>query len=359
MNETGIRVARDADLQALVAALGQEAFFADRLERQRREQGELFIAWRDGVPVGDVYLWRAQPYEELVRQHLGWTPTITHLEVDPAWQNRGIGTALVRAAEAFATRLGYWRMCLGVDVGNPDARRLYERLGYTQWQHGPVDVHWEEDGVEQAMTCHWMVRSLPGEAPGPDDWKSWDPTEAAAVLRDSTVDWYVAGGWAIDLHLGYQSRHHEDLEVAIVRADLPRWREHLSDFELYHVGAGRVRRLRPGDEPDPAGHQIWVCDPGERQWRMDTFLEERPSDEWACHWLPRIRVPIDEAIAHTADGLAYLRPEYTLLGKAKHTRPKDLDDLERALPTMDSRARERLRGGLREADPDHPWLRYL
>ena len=89
---------------------------------------------------------------------------------------------------------------------------------------------------------------------------------------------------------------------------------------------------------------------------MDTFLEERTPDEWACHWLPGIRVPIDEAIAHTADGLAYLRPEYTLLGKAKHRRPKDEQDLDRVLPTLDSQGRERLRSGLREADPDHPWL---
>jgi GNAT superfamily N-acetyltransferase len=356
VNGTGIRVARDGDLKALVSALGQQRFFADRLERQRRGQGELFIAWQDGVPVGDVYLWRAQPYEYLVRQYLGWTPTITHLEVAPARQNQGIGTALLRAAEAYATDLGYWRVCLGVDIGNPDARRLYERLGYAEWEYGLVEVSWEEDGVDHSMTCHWLVRALPGEAPGPDDWKSWDPYEAAALLSGSTVDWYVAGGWALDLHLGRQTREHEDLEVAIIRSDFQRWRDYLAEFDLYDVGTGRVRRLAAGDEPDRAGHQVWVCDPELRHWRMDTFLEERTADEWACHWLPGVRTPIDDALARTADGIAYLRPEYVLLGKAKHQRPKDVGDLERVLPTMDDQARERLRAGLRVADPEHRWL---
>jgi GNAT superfamily N-acetyltransferase len=359
MNEAGIRIARDGDLEALVSALGQRRFFVDRLERQRRGHGELFVAWQDGVPIGDVYLWRAQPYEYLVRQYLGWTPTITHLEVQPECQNRGIGTELVRAAERQATALGYWRVCLGVDVRNPDARRLYERLGYEEWEYGLVEVSWDDEGVDHRMTCHWLVRAMPGEAPGPDDWKSWDPAEAAAVLSDSTVDWYIAGGWAIDLHLGRQTRHHEDLEVAIVRSDFPRWQAYLSDFELYDVGAGRVRLLRRGDEPDRTGHQVWVCDPGLRHWRMDTFLEERTADEWASHWLPNIRVPIGEAVAHTPDGLAYLRPEYTLLGKAKHLRIKDELDLDLVLPTLSDQARDRLRAGLIEADPDHPWLPRL
>ena len=45
-------------------------------------------------------------------------------------QGRGIGTALVHAAEALAAERGYGAVELGVEDSNPGARRLYERLGY-------------------------------------------------------------------------------------------------------------------------------------------------------------------------------------------------------------------------------------
>jgi len=50
--------------------------------------------------------------------------------VAPELRGRGIGTALVRAAEAFASENGFTAAELGVEDTNPAARRLYERLGY-------------------------------------------------------------------------------------------------------------------------------------------------------------------------------------------------------------------------------------
>jgi ribosomal protein S18 acetylase RimI-like enzyme len=124
VSELVVRLAVQADLPVLIATLGQETFFRDRLARQTRRVGELFVAWDGSTPVGDVYLWREQADEAPVREHLGWTPTINHLEVMPASQNRGVGTALVRAVERHAMELGYEQICLGVGVDNPAARRL-------------------------------------------------------------------------------------------------------------------------------------------------------------------------------------------------------------------------------------------
>ena len=356
---TQIRIAEPGDLPALVAAFRQEHYFTERLDRQGEGRGELFVAWDGPTPVGNGYLWRDQPYEPEVRQHLGWTPTLTHLEVAPAYQNRGIGTALIDAIERHAAGLGYFQLGLGVGVDNPDARRLYERLGYGEWEHGLVQVEWDEPGPDgvmrhESLTCHWLVRGLEGEAPGLEDWDAWRPEQAAAVLADSTVDWYVAAGWAIDLHLGRPTRPHEDLEVAIARADFPVWRRELEPYRLYDAGRGRVQKLLPGDEPDPEHHQVWLCE-GDR-WRMDTFLEERPDGDWVCHWLPGVRAPLAQAVTRSPAGIAYLRPEYVLLGKAKHRRPKDEADRALVLPTLDDAARARFIDGLLQADPDHPWL---
>ena len=72
----------------------------------------------------------------------GWF--LNNIEIAPEWQNRGIGTALVRdllaraQAEGCPTHLG----CLKV---NP-ARRLYERLGFE---------------VVGETATHYLMRALP------------------------------------------------------------------------------------------------------------------------------------------------------------------------------------------------------
>ena len=368
-----VRIARDTDLPTIAAAFGDEWFFRDRLVRQQLGHGELFVAWRHDAPVGNVYLWRERPFEAPVRARLGWTPTINHLEVLPAWRDRGIGTVLVRAAEEHASGLGYWRLGLGVGVDNVAAQRLYERLGYADWGHGLVEAVWQEpdpDGGfhEVSLSCFWLVRQLTLDAPSVEAWAAWSPDEAYRRLRSSTVDWYVAGGWALDLWLGHQSRDHEDLEVAIDRTHFPSWRAHLAEHPLYDVGSGRLRRLGANEAPDPTNHQVWLRDLSEPVWRLDTFLEDRPDGRWACHWLPSVRHPMSLAVMRTRSGIPYLRPELVLLGKAKHCRPKDEADLRATLPTLDDEAVARLRAGLVDApapagsgtlDDPHPWLALL
>jgi hypothetical protein len=92
----------------------------------------------DGGPVGDGFLARTAAEEPELRRHLLGVPRLDHLEVlKPLWR-RGIGTALIRAAEDTARRLGHERLALAVGIDNPGAQRLYERLGYVDWDHGTI-----------------------------------------------------------------------------------------------------------------------------------------------------------------------------------------------------------------------------
>lgn len=52
------------------------------------------------------------------------------LSVTEADRNRGVGTALIREAEAYGRKLGIPRIVFHVEKSNADAFRLYERLGY-------------------------------------------------------------------------------------------------------------------------------------------------------------------------------------------------------------------------------------
>ncbi len=50
--------------------------------------------------------------------------------VRPQFRNRGVGTMLMRFIERDLARRGFSTVTLNVAKENPDARRLYERLGY-------------------------------------------------------------------------------------------------------------------------------------------------------------------------------------------------------------------------------------
>ena len=153
------------DLDALVAAMGQRHYFTDHLTRQHDGRGVLLVAWLDGRPVGDGFLsWEPGDHPE-IRRHLPGVPELSHLEVvGPLW-GQGIGTALIRTAEATARQSGHDRLILSVGVDNPNARRLYEQLGYVDWDHGTILGTWverDDDGppVTMSETCHVLVKRL-------------------------------------------------------------------------------------------------------------------------------------------------------------------------------------------------------
>jgi hypothetical protein len=195
------------------------------------------------------------------------------------------------------------------------------------------------------------------EPPDVDAWQAWHPTEVAAILSGTDVPWAVAGGWAIDLHLGRQTRDHGDIEVAIPNGLFHRFRRELTAFDLYEAFEGGVRRLGPDESP--RDHQVWALDPLVRKWRMDTFLEPGDAQTWVSHRDERLRLPLAEVVRRTRDGIPFLAPATVLLAKAKHARPKDEDDFSLALPTLPDEERRWLYDGIALAHPGHPWLTRL
>jgi GNAT superfamily N-acetyltransferase len=160
-----IRSASDAELATLVAVLGERRWFADRLARQERGGGVVLVAWLEGRPVGEVFLECEPATEPEVRRHLPGVPRLDHLEVAGPFWGRGIGTALILAAEDSARQLGHERIALGVGLDNLKARRLYERLGYVDWGQGTVVGTWVEhldDGSPVILSeiCDMLVKRL-------------------------------------------------------------------------------------------------------------------------------------------------------------------------------------------------------
>lgn len=89
------------------------------LERKLAVDDLLFVALQDEQVVGTTMA----GYDG----HRGWLYSVA---VHPAWQQHGIGAALVRHAETALGALGCLKINLQITAGNDAVAGFYERLGY-------------------------------------------------------------------------------------------------------------------------------------------------------------------------------------------------------------------------------------
>ena len=189
-------------------------------------------------------------------------------------------------------------------------------------------------------------------------WDPWRPEDIARRLSGVTVPWYVAGGWALDLLRGEQTREHGDLEIAVPAPDFGVVREALAGYHFEVVGSGRAWPL---DTPAfDVMHQTWVSEPGTGVYRLDIFREPQRDGAWVCSRHDTIRLPYEQIIRRTRDGIPYLVPQIALLFKAKHSaEPKNQRDFAETQPLLDDAAAGWLRQALARVHPGHAWISAL
>lgn len=188
-------------------------------------------------------------------------------------------------------------------------------------------------------------------------WQPWRPAEVARRLAGVTAPWYVAGGWALDLNRGEQSREHGDIEIGVPAGAFGQIRGALAGLDIEVIGAG----LRwPIDSPAFTQlHQTWVSDPATGSYVLDVFREPHDGDIWICRRDDTIRWPFRQIICQSQGGIPYLAPQFVLLFKAKHGQPKDEADFAGTLPLLAPQARDWLRRALRRIHPGHAWIGML
>jgi hypothetical protein len=190
-------------------------------------------------------------------------------------------------------------------------------------------------------------------------WRSFRPAQAQRWLAELATPWWIAGGWALDLFVGRETRAHQDLDVGCFRDDLPDVSRALTGWELHAARDGRLTRLAEGELPDSAVHSLWCRPRGEAAWWLEILLDEREGPDWVFRRNREVRMPIGELLAHDGSGLAYLRPEVQLLYKAKAPRPRDEADFRGVAPLLETKARAWLRDALARTHREHAWLAAL
>jgi hypothetical protein len=186
----------------------------------------------------------------------------------------------------------------------------------------------------------------------------WTPSEVARRLAGTTMPWYVAGGWALDLFVGRPTREHGDIEIAIPAASFGEIRDRLPGYVFDAVDDGRIWENATHEEL-AATWQTWLRDPATDRYLLDVFREAHDGDTWICRRDETIRLPYRDVIRFDADGIPYLAPELVLLFKAKNMRAKDQADFDGVRPQLTARQRKRMAALLTRVHPGHPWLAAL
>lgn len=132
MRDMIIRDATKEDVEALAELMGYLGYptsvrsMKDRFERiSAHPSYRTLVAEHDGGVIGMAGLTTGH-YYELDESYARISAFVVH----PGYRRRGVGRALIRAAEQRAVSLGVQTISLGSGTHRPGAHRFYEDSGY-------------------------------------------------------------------------------------------------------------------------------------------------------------------------------------------------------------------------------------
>ena len=190
-------------------------------------------------------------------------------------------------------------------------------------------------------------------------WGPLRPEEVAILFRDLPVRWWIAGGWALDLFVGWQTREHDDLDVEVLRRDQFAVQRHLAGWDLQIAAGGVLRPWRAGVAIDAGANSIWCRPSHGAPWAVQVMFAQAEGSLWRYRRHPAITRPLDTLGLRTEAGIPFLAPEVQLLYKSRGQRPKDDADFALVGPLLGKERREWLASALRMADSEHRWLTRL
>lgn len=176
-------------------------------------------------------------------------------------------------------------------------------------------------------------------------------------LNDFDGEWMFAGGWAIDLHIGEETRVHGDIEIAIFREDQHLLNEALKSWDLFVVKERELVAWENKKTLHLPIHEIHATSPEGNH--LEILLNERSKRQWKFRRSPSITFHLDRMKLRSAQGFPYLNPEIVLLYKSTKTRDKDHKDFQHVFPYLNEHQKEWLKQSLMHHQPEHPWLEAL
>jgi ribosomal protein S18 acetylase RimI-like enzyme len=296
----------------------------------------------DNVRPGGSEMYLALDGEAVVGQMIvAPTPNaiIESISVESRHQRSGVGRFLVQGYLGIFKDAALEAETDGTSVG------FYHRLGFRIRSLGE-----KYPGVTRFLCTydHALWDSLPYK-------------EAFLRLKSRGIRAWVAGGWALDLFLGRQTRPHVDTDIVIRRTDQARISEAFPGWEVFRTHAPGLS-LWDGRSFLDSTPNVWLREDMDRPWSLELMFLDGEGDRWVYRRNKDIGGRMDDLGLVNDEGISFLRPEIQLLfkGGSSQRRQKDDDDFLAVLPNLPDTSKEWLARSLEIQFPDgHDWIAQL
>jgi len=178
----------------------------------------------------------------------------------------------------------------------------------------------------------------------------------AKPLEDVFAVWGFGGGWAIDGTIGKVTRDHHDVDIYVLREDLPEWREVWPEALWYKMVGDREVELGEDEIPEASVTTLHVRD-GAAFYEI--LLMNTQGEDWVYDGDARVKMPVEEAFVAGVERLPFLNPAIALLIKSQQLREKDVKDFKAVLPFLSEFERKWLSLALQTVYGEHIWMDHL
>jgi Aminoglycoside-2''-adenylyltransferase len=190
----------------------------------------------------------------------------------------------------------------------------------------------------------------------------WDPLRPEdAEFATWAAPWWVAGGWALDLVLGRQTREHWDFDLLVLRRDRHLYgRSFSTGMSTPPTHPGSLRPWPVAETLPPAVHDIWCRRTPTSPWAFQLMIDDTVGDDWLFRRNHSVRRPVQSLAGRASTAtMAVLSPEVQVLYKSRGLRDKDVADFQAMRPHLSPDECNWLRTALNIVAPEHPWIRDL
>jgi len=189
----------------------------------------------------------------------------------------------------------------------------------------------------------------------------WEPLNIERVVEMFGLGgqrWWLSGGLALERFAGFSWRDHEDIDIGILRKDIPFFAGVLqkNGFELFFAYKGELTEFDLNKKMLMENtNNLWCKQPDSELWQLDIPINEGDDLNWAYRRDPSMKIPWENVLMDS-DGVSFMVPEVQLLFKSKNIREKDRIDAEHTIPLLSHERRLWLAGNL---GSDHEWQKLL
>lgn len=129
-------------------------------------------------------------------------------------------------------------------------------------------------------------------------WELLTPAEVGPILTHFKRPWWIAGGWAVDLFLGRETRRHDDMDIAVLRGDQLALYQCLEGWDLRYATPEHKLERWDGRPLDLPIHAVWARRSREATapWTCELLFNEHRQDSWVFRRNDGIALPLNELV---------------------------------------------------------------